>query len=135
MMRTYSKASFDEASDLWRQGDFSDEWKPYRHRAAMRGFIYPPDGTKWDSWGDDEPSQRAVLVRAIRETPILLNAAIDRSRSWGEVYAYVIGHLNEDRGLIEAADRETARRRLEIEPDQREATMTLKSIMNRIGDS
>lgn len=134
-MRTYSKAAFDEAQELWRVGRFSDEWKPYRHRAAMRGFIYPPDGDALDSWADDEPSQRAVLIRAIRETPTLLERAIDRSSSWGEVYSFVIRHLNEDRDLSEAADRETARLRLEAEPRSHQAVMSLKQILNRIGDS
>jgi hypothetical protein len=134
-MRTYSRESFIEANDLWADGRFSDEWKPWRHRAAMRGFIYPPAGTAYDSWGDDEPSQRAVIVRAIRETPKLLERAIDRSRSWGEVYAYLIKHLNEDRDLIEAADRETARRKAAEHPDQREAMSSIGSMFDRIAQS
>lgn len=134
-MRTYSRESFTEAGRLWIEGQFSKEWKPWRHRAAMRGFIYPPVGTAMDSWGDDEPSQRAVIVRAIRETPKLLTRAIDHSRSWGEVYAYLIKHLNEDRDLAEQADRETARRRLEAEGGPREAASSIKAILNRIGDS
>lgn len=84
-MRTYSREAFLAAKAAWETGDFSEEWTAYRVRAADRGMLYPPEGTRWDSWEDDSPSQRAMLVRAIRETPALLISAIDRSRSWYEV--------------------------------------------------
>ena len=131
-MRTFSRSDWDTAQGLWL--DFSDEWKPYRHQAAMRGMLYPPEGSRWDSWDDDEPSQRAMLIRAIRETPQLLTVAIGRSRTWGEVVAYVIKRRDDMRAELDDRDREMARRRAD-EPDGREAAMTLKSILNRIGDS
>src|SRR5512146_1944784 len=87
---TFSRSHWEAALQAWQDGEFSDEWKPWRHEAAMRGMIYPPEGTKWDSWEDDEPSQRAMLIRAIRETPSLLHTAIARSRSWYDVIAYIV---------------------------------------------
>ena len=133
-MKTYSKAAFDEAQSLWSAGNFSDEWKPYRHQAAMRGFIYPPEGTAYDSWDDEWPSQRSMLIRAIRETPQLLPIAIDRSQSWGEVVAYVIKRRDDMRQELDDREREMARNRSkEIGP--REATTSIKEIMTRISDS
>ena len=41
-MRTFSRADWDRAQEEWR--DFSDEWKEVRHRAAMRGILFPPSG-------------------------------------------------------------------------------------------
>jgi hypothetical protein len=96
--------------------------------------IFPPSGSALDSWSDDEPSQRAILIRAIRQTPRLLEAAIDRSRSWHGVVAYVTGHLNELRDDVEADERDLTRRKAE-EPSGRHATLSIKAILNRIADS
>jgi len=131
-MRTFSKVHFEEARRLWAEGEFSDEWKPYRHAAAMRGFIYPPDGSKWDNWGDDEPTQRAVLIQMIRERPKALMAAINHSASWHEVIAQCVQdteRIAEDAGLIERRERHD---RMEFEPTAAEATETLAAIFKRI---
>ena len=133
-MRTFSRADWDAAQQAWTDGDFSDEWKPYRHQAAMRGMLYPPEGTRWDSWEDDEPSQRAQLIRAIRETPALLVMAIAKCKSWYEVIAYVNGRRDERRVELDAEDWQTARRRA-AEGGPVESTMALKAIVQRIADS
>jgi hypothetical protein len=131
MTRTYSKAAWDEAQDLWRDGDFSREWRDYRHQAAMRGMIYPPDGTKWDSWDDDEPSQRAMLIRAIRETPKLTAEAISRSSSWSGVIEYILRRRDEWREDLNARER-----RVERDPTAgRQAMLRLSDIIQRIADS
>lgn len=128
-MRTYNRVDWEAALAQWDAGKFSDEWKPYRHQAAMRGMIYPPEGTRYDQWDDDEPSQRAMLVRAIRETPTLLGVCIDRSRSWGEVVARLI-RVRDDW-------REEQRRRVAVrpDPDPREATVSIRHILERIWNS
>ncbi len=128
---TFSRTDFVASRAQWDEGKFSDEWKPWRHRAAMRGMIYPPEGTRFDQWDDDSPSQRAILIRAIRETPELLGRAIDRSRSWGQVIGYLLVELNGQADLIERRERERAR----LDPDPREATVTIKRILERIGNS
>jgi hypothetical protein len=92
--RTVTRQQLDESRAAWDAGDFSDEWKPWRHLAAMEsGVIFPPDGTKWDSWGDDAPSQRAMLIRAIRETPEALRTAILTARrpTWEAVIEGLLG--------------------------------------------
>jgi len=132
-MRTYSRVHFEEAQRLWTDGDFSAEWKPFRHAAAMRGFIYPPDGSKWDGWDEREPSQRAVLIRAIREQPVALMAAINRSRSWHDVIGQVIAANEElivDVGLAERRDRHD---RMAEEPTEREAAVLLRDILAKAG--
>lgn len=105
MTRTFSQADWTSALAQWDGGRFSDEWRPWRHRAAMRGMIYPPEGSAMDSWEDDHPSQRALIVRAMRDTPRLLEMAIDRSRSWGEVIRYVLSQRDEWREELNARSR------------------------------
>jgi hypothetical protein len=133
-MRTFTRADWDAAQQAWTEGRFSDEWRDVRHQAAMRGMLFPPDGDRFDSWEDDEPSQRAMLIRAIRETPRLLEVAISRSSSWGQVIAYVVKRRDDMRAELDERDRETARRRQD-EPTGRESASSLKAILTRIGDS
>jgi len=126
-MRTFSRANWQEAQALWREGEFSDEWKPYRHEAAMRGMLYPPTGTKYDGWDEDEPSQRAVLIRAIRETPQALHLAIARSHTWSQVIAILLGQRDAAAEDSRFVDR--------VEVGHIESAATLKSILDRIGQS
>jgi hypothetical protein len=131
-MRTFSREHWLQAQAEWEAGDFSSEWKPYRHAAAMRGFIYPPEGSKWDSWDDDEPSQRAVLIRFIRERPHSLMASINRCSSWHQV----IGEqLRESDWLAEQAvldERSKYSDRMDHEPTIRQAAEQLGSILDRV---
>lgn len=131
MTRTFSKADWEAAQAQWRSGDFSPEWRNFRHQAAMRGMIYPPEGSKWDSWEDDEPSQRALLIRAVRDTPSLLSEAIGRSRTWGEVIAYVLRRRDMWREELDEKERRARLNR----PVHREAMQSLASILQRIEDS
>jgi hypothetical protein len=135
-VRTYSRDVWLKAQDAWATGEFSDEWKSIRHHAAMRGIIFPPEGTRWDSWGDDSPSQRAIVIRAIRETPDLLLVAVSRSSNWGGVVRILLGTLNEEvRPDLLDWERRERQRRLEEEGGPREATMALGNIIKRLGDS
>ena len=128
-MRTFSRSDWDAAQDAWC--DFSPEWREVRHQAAMRGMLYPPSGTKWDSWDDDEPSQRAILIRAIRETPELLSRCIDRSRSWHDVVQKLIAERDGVRRNVDDAER-----LLHFDkPTDRQAVTALKSILQRIWNS
>jgi len=84
-VRTFTKAELARADAAWEAGGFSDEWAHIRRRAAAGGLIYPPAGSKWDTWDDDSPSQRAMLIRAIRDTPRLLDRCVIGARSWSQV--------------------------------------------------
>lgn len=82
----YKAAEWQRADREWSSGGFSPEWEPWRVLARTEGTIlFPPEGGPFDSWEDDSPSQRAVLVRAMRETPELLRHSIRGARSWGQV--------------------------------------------------
>lgn len=110
-MTTWSKAQWEEAEAAW--ADFSAEWSPYRDQAGQRGMLYPPSGSKWDSWEDPQPSQRAIVVRAIRDTPALLTATIASSRSWREVVNRLIARLAELRDDADESEAAADRRRAE----------------------
>jgi uncharacterized membrane protein YccC len=108
-MRTFSQADWTRALEEWEDGEFSDEWD------------------------DEEPTQRAILIRAIRETPKLLNDAIAKNKSWHDVIDYIMrkhetwrAELN-DRERLAQRDREEADR-----PLHREAVQTIASILERI---
>ena len=85
------------AMAAWDRGRFGPEWSDVRGMAARAGIIFPPDGDPDDSWAAEHPSQRAILVRAIRETPRLLRRAIEKpgARSWGDVVGRLL--LTRDR--------------------------------------
>jgi hypothetical protein len=132
-MRTFNRTDWEASLAEWEAGQFSDEWRNVRHLAAMRGMIYPPTGTKWDSWEDDEPSQRAMLIRAIRETPRLIEEIVGQSRSWHEVIAKLTARRDE---LREDSWRET--RREDLERDEltpQESTALIADILTKIRDS
>lgn len=132
-MRTFTRAQLDEANAAWKDGDFSREWRDVRHKAAMGGIIYPPSGTKWDNWEDDSPSQRAIVIRAIRETPKLLDKCLVGAKSWNEVVGRLTRARDEWRDQQYLAERDALDRR--DDPDHRESVMALSSILKRIGDS
>lgn len=106
--RTFSREEFEASKAAWDAGGFGPEWKSWRHLAAMEaGIIRPPRGSSWDQW-DDEPSERALVVRAIRETPDALRRAIlsPGVRSWAAVVALVT--RNRDRMALDADQRADA---------------------------
>jgi hypothetical protein len=90
MTRTFGKTDWVAAQAAWSTADLGPEWLEVRRRGARRGMLYPPNGSKWDSWDDDNPSQVAILIRAIRETPAVLLGCIDQSTSWGEAIGRLI---------------------------------------------
>ena len=130
-MRTFSREHWNAALEEWRAGEVSDEWKSFRHAAAMRGIIYPPDGTKWDSWGDDEPSQRAILIRAIRERPRALMDTIERSASWREVIGDLLRDADWMTETVQLRERETDLERFD-HPNRLQAAQTIAMILGEI---
>jgi hypothetical protein len=130
-VRTFLRAELDAANAAWASGDFSPEWRTIRHKAAMGGLIYPPNGTKWDSWEDDSPSQRAMVIRAIRETPALLERCVVGARSWSHVIERLNGVRDEWRSDLDERERDEAYLRRD-DPDHREAVTSLAAILERI---
>ena len=120
MTRTYSRADWLAARASW--DGFSPEWRELRHVMAMQGVIYAPSGTELDSWEDDSPSQRAILIRAIRETPALLARCSRGARSWSQLIERLTRERDDwrarqladeaDERAAHAGDREADRRSL-----------------------
>lgn len=90
--RTFDRETWNRAAAAWDAGRFGPEWPDWRNLAGKAGIIFPPDGTPDDSWSDPRPSQRALIIRAIRETPRLLRWALTRPGvgSWGDVLGLLL---------------------------------------------
>jgi len=132
-MKTFSREAWEDAQASW--SGFSDEWRDTRHAMAMRGVIFAPAGTEFDSWEDDSPSQRAMLIRAIREQPTLLRRCILRARSWSDVIANLMTARDDWRAEQAEGEAEAARRHRDETPTGREAALSLKTILDRISDA
>jgi hypothetical protein len=131
-MRTFLRSELDAANAAWDAGDFSPEWREVRHKAAMGGLIYPPSGTKHDSWEDDSPSQRAILIRAIRETPALLGKCIIGAPSWFVVIERLTRARDEWREELDAKERHAAALHRQENPTHRESVQSIRQIFDRI---
>ncbi len=131
----YTREQLDAARAAWTAGEFSDEWRPWRHMAAMEaGIIVPPKGTKWDQWDDERPSERAQIVRAMRETPRALEAAIKAPnvRSWAAVIAQLVRRRETVTDDVDHSERQWATTK-RVEP--RQATYRLAEIIDTIAGS
>lgn len=107
--RTFTREQIEASRAAWDAGDFSAEWRPWRHLAAMEaGIIMPPTGTRWDSWDDAEPSERVLLVRAMRETPQALRDAIRTPgvHAWSNVVAILTRRRDRMAEAAEQRERE-----------------------------
>jgi hypothetical protein len=132
--RTFKREDLDRARAEWEAGKFSDEWDSFRALAWRGGLIFPPDGTRWDSWEDDEPSQRAMLIRAIRETPELLEKSIIGAGSWGIVIGRLLKGRDDMREEVLLAEKDDTWRRQD-EPTGPQALRRLGEIVGRIQES
>lgn len=107
-MRTYRREDFLAAREAWDKDFDHDDWGPFRAAAAERGMLYPPSGSKLDSWEDPKPSQRAIVYRAIQDTPEALMDAINESRSWSEVIGKVMLDMHGRREYVRMAEEDAA---------------------------
>lgn len=133
-MRTFDRETFLRANALWDTGRYGWRWQSIRRIAASRGFIFPPNGTEQDDRDADPPSQRAIVYRALYENPSRLEVIVRRSSSWGEVVDGIIGLERRMADEADELDRDTAWSRKD-EPTGRQAVMSIRAIMDRIGDS
>lgn len=129
--RTYRREDLEEATRRWSEGAFDEAWQPYRAAAAARGFIFPPDGSRDDSVEDPQPSQRAIVWRAIEDTPRLLMATIRRSSSWNDVVRLLIAEL--DRRRVDAGFEELAiSNERASHPTRRQAAERVGALLDRL---
>lgn len=131
--RTYSMEDYRKSVAAWDAGAFSAEWKDWRHWAATEGTIaFPPEGTAFDSWDDDHPSQRAILIRAIRETPERLRRSIRGARSWSEVIARLIPEIETLRADREQELEQRVYSAKLVQPTREEAGVFLRDLLGRL---
>jgi hypothetical protein len=128
---TYTLDQVQEAKAGW--AGFDPEWEPFRRLAATGpGIIFPPSGSKWDQWDEAHPSQRAILIRAIRETPDLLRWAIRgaKSPSWSAVITRLLAGRDEMREQLDLIPDEPS-----LDPAPRQAAYRLGEILTILKDS
>jgi hypothetical protein len=130
-MRTYSKGDWIAAQQAWDDGEFGYRWQAIRRLAADRGFIYPPSGTIHDDREAENPSQRAIIWRALEDNPTELDRIMRRSYSWGQVVDGIIGLETRLRQDADEAQRDDDWSRKD-DPDHREAVQSLARILERI---
>lgn len=131
-MRTYDRDTFLRAKASWESFDY--EWKALRDTAASVGIIFAPEGSKWDDRDAEQPSQRAIVWRAMQDNPKKLDAIIKRSHSWGQVVGGIIG--------MEASLREDADDRLrddawdrQDEPNPQQSLLGIGSLFEKVAQS
>lgn len=90
-MRTYTPLVFQEARRQWEAGSFGWRWNRIRAIAAQKGYLYPPSGSVHDDRESGEPSQRAIIWRALEDNPKELERIVGRSMSWSQVVDGIIG--------------------------------------------
>jgi len=128
--RTYSRDDYLRGKAEWAQ---YPDWEALRIMSS-EWSCYPPSGSKWDQWDSESPTQSAIVARCWANNRPELLRIVGRSRSWSKVVASVIqleARLDED---ADQRERDLARDRTAF-PDHVGAAMTLKSIMERIGNS
>lgn len=129
--RTFTREQLDASRAAWDARRFSAEWREWRHLAAMQaGIIDPPTGDAFDPWADDEPSERAIIIRAIRETPRTLRSALTSGRchTWAQVVREVVQHRDR---LGDDADR----RQHEWDVTRRAPMVPLADTLGVVADS
>lgn len=130
-MKTYDRDTYRRIQEAWRS--FGPKWQPVRLLVAELGYPFPPAGEATDD-REDNPSQRAIVWRALDFRPAETLAIIRRCRSWSAVIAAIVA--SEDNLHVDAAlnEREAAWDRRD-DPNPIEATMTVRGILERIGQS
>lgn len=130
-MRTYTSTTYREATALWTK--FGPEWNWLRELSWARGFPYPPSGTKHDDREAPEPSQRAVIYRALVDQPAELRRIVLSSRSWSHVVDRIFGmeeRLRREAGEVEA---DAAWEKRNDGP--RQAVGTIGNVFERVAES
>lgn len=131
-MRTYDRETYQRLVKAWE--GFGPEWTAARQACTNAGYPFPPSGSPEDERDDVEPSQRAIVWRALDFRPLRTLDTIRTSRSWSDVVRKIMadeGRLRED-ATWRARDDDWERGH---EITARESTQTLAAILDRIRDS
>lgn len=128
-MRTYDRETYLRARAAW--ADYGSEWDELRRIAWERGFPYPPSGSPFDDRDDPEPSQRAIIYRALLDRPRTTWATVARARSWNQVVSGILQTEERIREDADLGEREAEYERAE-RPTYRESITSLAAILERI---
>lgn len=133
-MRTFDKETYLAAKRAWDTGGFGPQWREVRAISWEYGYPYPPSGDPYDDRDDPEPSQRAIIWRALDYRPIGTIAIVRESRSWHEVVERIIAEEHRLKGEADHHD-ELASEERASRPTHRDAVSALAEILKRIDDS
>ncbi len=123
---TYSKPQMVAAKRAWSSYP-PLTWNPWHELAKKAGIVFPPSGSLGDSCDVPQPSQRAIIVRAMRDTPLLLRWAIlGAEPSWCSIVGRVFSGLDEMREQADVLDAADERRHFEEQPSHDEARKALE---------
>lgn len=130
-MRTYSREEYLRSKEAW--ADFGPEWTQIR-KLASAWSIFPPAGTKHDDRDAENPSQRAIVYRALIDNPTELRRILVKSRSWSQVVDRIIGIEERLRSEADDNERDTEWDKAD-QPTHRQAVMSLGAILERLEQS
>ncbi len=123
---TYSGSQMVAAERAWSSYP-PWTWDPWRELAKKADIIFPPSGSLADSCDVPQPSQRAIIVRAMCDTPDLLRWAIlGAEPSWRSVVGRVFSGLDEMREQADVLDTADERRHFDEQPSLDEARKALE---------
>lgn len=130
-MRTYDRATFQAAKEAWESGGYGWQWQRIRRLAAEQGYLYPPTGSRHDDRDAENPSQRAIVWRALEDNAAELERIVSRARSWSGVVDRIIGYEARLRTDADYVERDVEWERKD-HPDHRQAVQSLAGILERI---
>lgn len=133
-MRTYTPDVFRAARRQWDEGAFSWQWNRIRAIAATKGYIYPPNGSVHDDRESPEPSQRAIIWRALEDNPRELERIVGRSSSWSQVVDLIIGLEARLAAGVHERERDVEWER-KNDPTPKEAATSLAGMFERVASS
>lgn len=131
-MRTYDRETYLRLRDAWRT--FGPEWTAARELCALRGYPFPPNGTALDDRDDPEPSQRAIVWRALEYRPLRTLDVIRTARSWSEVVRRIMAEEDRLREDIGFGERDAAWEK-DGQPNHHQSTRLLGDILAQMRDS
>ncbi len=122
---TYSGSQMAAAERAW--DSYSGDWDQWHELVKEVGIIFPPSGYLGDSCDGPQPSQRAIIVRAMTDTPDLLRWAIlGAEPSWRSIVARLFSGLDEMREQADVLDAADERRHFDEQPSHDEARKALE---------
>lgn len=133
-MKTYDRDTYVRACAAWEDGEFGSEWAEVRRISWEHGFPFPPVGTSFDQFDDDQPSQRAIVYQWLDWRPSDTTRIVAQSTSWFEVVRKLAALGERVRDDANLADKDAAWAKAQL-PTAREASAAIASTFERVASS